>query len=149
MKDQKVLVVCDDDGAACAYAAIAKSGGWKTETCHHNSDIADVLATHRPAAVIFDYDTDAGLAALRALRVTGSQIPVIVLATRLANDAEMMPLDVEVILPRPPGIERLRETLRALTASAERPSDMKVLFQFLERCDGMGSPRNGSPRRTD
>lgn len=145
-KRQKVLVVCDDDGAACAYAAIAKSGGWKAKTCSHEADIAAVVASHQPDAVIYDYDPRAGVTALRALRLTGSQIPVVVIATQLADDAEMMALDVHVILPRPPGIERLRETLRALTARAERSSDMRVLFQFLERCDGMRSPRSGRSR---
>lgn len=145
-KSLKVLVVSDDDGAACAYSAIAKSDGWKAETCHHEADVAAVLTSHKPDAVIFDYDPHAGVAALRALRLTGSQIPVVVIAAQLADEAEMMALDVQIILPHPPGIDLLRETLRALTAKLERSSDMKVLFRFLDRCDGMRSPSSGQSR---
>ena len=149
-KRRKVLVVSSDSGAACAYAAIAKSGGWKTLTCDHDEDLVAKVESNQIEAMVFDYSPEAGLTRLRKVRQAGLQLPTIVIATHPANEAEMMELDVKIILPKPSSVERLREVLTALTDAPEpEPSDMKVLFQFLERCDAANRLRASPKPRGD
>ena len=131
----KVLVVSHDAGTARAYMAIAKSGGWIVAVCENDGSILDAIRDHTPDALIVDYSPDSGLGALRKVREVGFRLPTILITTHPVDEAVMMELGVKVILPKPPSITRLRETLKALTAAPFPASDMKVLFQFLERCD--------------
>ena len=132
----KVLVFSHDTGTARAYMAIAKSGGWAAMTCADDPASIAAIRDAEVDAVVFDYSPGFGLEALHRIRQAGLHLPTILITTHPVDDAEMMALGVKVILPKPPDVLLLREALSALTAApAPEPSDMKVLFQFLERCD--------------
>jgi DNA-binding response OmpR family regulator len=138
----KALVVSHDSGAACAYAVIARSGGWDAMVCGHDQDVVGTIRDGQIDALIFDFSPKIGIEALQRARQGDLWLPVILITAYPVDQGEMMNLGVKVILSKPPDLVRLREALAALSMPRLPVSDIKVLFQFLERCEATQRTRD-------
>jgi len=110
-------------------------------TCDHDGNVIAVIRDHKVAVLIFDYSPSTGLGALQKVRHADLRPPAILIGAHPVDHEEIMALRVEAILSKPPDVTQLREALAALTATSERSSDFKILFQFLERCEGANNDR--------
>ena len=136
-KRLKVLVIHHDTGASCAYTAIARSAGWEAFSCEDIGDVAGSIRDNDVDVLIFEFSAESGFEALRKVHHVDASLPVILITAHPVDHEVMMSLGVKVILPKPPDVEQLRETLAALTVTTAPSSDFKILFQFLERCDAV------------
>lgn len=134
-KRMKVLVIHHDVGASCAYSAIARSGGLEAFACEDTADVIAAIQANDIDVLILDYDSRTGFEPLRQVCHAGFQIPAILITAHEVDQREAMNLGVKVILTKPPDLAKLRGSLAALSTPIVPVPDIKVLFQFLERCE--------------
>lgn len=134
-KRMKVLVIHHDAGASCAYSAIARSGGLDAFACEDTANVIGAIQDDEIDVLILDHDSQTGLEPLRQVCNAGFQLPAILITAHDVDQREAMNLGVKVILTKPPDLAQLRGSLAALTTPIVPASDIKVLFQFLERCE--------------
>lgn len=133
----KVLVIDRDYGAQRAYMASARSGGCTTFACDDNSDIIGLVNRHGIDALILGVLPEIGVESLRRLRLSGINLPVILIsATRVDRD-ETRRLGAEAILSKPPDVAEFKVVLARLKESRVRDTDFAAIFRFLERCRAM------------
>ncbi len=134
-KRLKVLVIHHDTGASCAYTAIARSAGWQVSSCEDTADVVGALGDNDIDVLIFEFSPESGFEALRKVRHVDARLPAILITAHPVDHQEAMSLGVKMIHPKPPDPAELRKSLDAL-ATKLPVSDFKVLFEFLERCEG-------------
>jgi CheY-like chemotaxis protein len=104
--DAHILVVDDDDILRGILESILIDAGYRTDSADDGMEALTMLATGHFDLVLTDGNMPRldGFGLIRALRASGSRIPVMMVSASLAGDAEL-PADVRdevaVALPKP------------------------------------------------
>jgi len=131
MSEPMIVIVEDEPDTAEMFAEMMRLSGYRVQKCHGGTQGIELIAQHRPDAVILDIMMPdvSGLEVLRYMRRDPvlQSIPVVVVS------AKSMPMDIReglragasVYLTKPVGFDELRNAVDDVIRNHRRSSEPK------------------------
>lgn len=127
----RILLAEDERSLSRALVKIFEKNNYSADAVYNGKDALEYLATDIYDVAVFDImmpEMD-GITALRALRATGNQIPVLLLTAKAEVDDRVLGLDsgANYYLTKPFDTRELLATLRAITRTGAT-TDSRLTF---------------------
>jgi DNA-binding NtrC family response regulator len=146
---ERVLIVEDDPAARIGLEQLVKSWGFLAESASDGEEALAKVTTFRPAIVITDLVMPRmdGLALLRALPQTGSDVTTLLLTAQgtVETAVEAMKEGAYDYLTKPVDIQRLKILLDKILERLETMREVKALRRQLREHGTFGSIIGNSP----
>src|SRR5215471_12372117 len=146
---ERVLIVEDDPAARIGLEQLVKSWGFLAESASDGEEALEKVTSFRPAIVITDLVMPRmdGLALLRALPQTGSDVTTLLLTAQgtVETAVEAMKEGAYDYLTKPVDIQRLKILLDKIVERLETMREVKALRRQLREHGTFGSLIGNSP----
>ena len=150
----RILIAEDEKPLAKAVVKILEKNNYSADAVYNGADALDYLNSGNYDAAIFDVMMPKmdGITALKKLRMSGNQIPVLILSAKSQVEDKVQGLDsgANYYLTKPFNTQELLAAMRAITRSqAEVDTKLKIGNISLDRATFELSSPTGSFRLTN